>query len=223
MYYFSDHLPCLSFFLYSIRVTFFLWYPHWVTSLSLLLVSNHFPCACLRFLWVSCIIPIVPSIIYVVIFFSIGSFGHCGFCLRRLFEFLPLPASVIRVSSDTLRLHNSACSTQIWSSFYINCVDRFMSVVVISVNTESRDSVSDAKFMKVYSISPCLSLLVLSYPSAPAVCSSSSLSSYPYWKCALKRTYVNSLSVMLFHVQYACVYSCVAGILEMPMSAIFRY
>ena len=39
------------------------------------------------------------------------------------------------------------------------------------------------------------------------------------WKCALNHTHVQSLDLVLFHMQYACLYSCVTRIFVLPMSS----
>ena len=122
-------------------------------------------------------------------------------------------ASVVRVSTTILRLHNSACNALIWSSLCLNFVDRYPFVVVSSVNDAYRSAITDVKFIQVSSVSSCFTFLALSYPAAPAVYSGSSLSRYASWKFFLNRTHVLSLYVMLFHMGYTCVYSCVARIL----------
>ena len=118
-----------------------------------------------------------------------------------------------------VRLYSFACSARIWSSCCHYFVEKFPFVVVSLMHYVSWSAVSDAKLMKYSSVSPCFTLLVLLYPTAPFVWSSYSLSWYDYWKCTLKHTHVWLLDEMLFHMLYACVYSCVARILVMPISA----
>ena len=180
--------------------------PHWVTLRSLLIVSNHCPCACVWRVQVTCTLSTRLSVIYVVINFPARSVGHCSFCFfSRAYGCTVLLdpfISVVQVSAATLRLQNSAGRAQIWSSWYLNLVDRFLFVISTSAKYVPRAAVVDAKFMKASSISPYFAYLVLPYPVALAICSSSSLSRYAYWKCSLNRTHVRLLDAMLFHMQY---------------------
>ena len=167
-------------------------------------LSSFMCLTCLGF----CILSRWPTVIPVAIFFSIESVDHCSFCFLShvyVFTVLLVPfTSVGRVAAATIRLHNSALSPLVFVS---------------SVKAASRDAVADAKFMKAYSISPCFTFFVLPYPAAPTVCLIFSLSRYASWECALSGTYAPSLSAILFHMQYACVYSCVASIFVITMSA----
>ena len=173
----------LSFLVYACLIV--LWCPHCFASRRILFVPKHCSCGYLRCVWVACIIPMRPEVVFVVVFFSIVSVGHFGFCFfSREYgcpPFFPPFTSVFLVYATTLRLHSSACSAWIWYSCCLNFVDIFPFVVVSSVNAASRAAVADAEFMRASFISPCVSLLDLPHPAASDVWSSSSLSRCASW------------------------------------------
>ena len=169
-------------------------------------------CTFLRCVRVAYIIPMVPEVIFVVIFFLrwiswplwFWFFSLAYGCTTLLFTF----TLVVWVYAATLRAHNSAWSDQIWSSFWLNWVDILPFFVVITVNASSRAAVAEEKSMKTSSILTCFTLLALPYPTAPAVYFSSFLSRYDSWKLSWKRTHVRSLAVITFHTWYTCLFLC---------------
>ena len=123
---------------------------------SILFISKTLPWACLQYVWVACTTTMQPEFMFVAIFIfrliswtlQILFFLHVYVCPPLLFLF----TFVVCVSATTSGLHNSSYSSRIWSSWYLNFVDRFPFSVVSSVNATSRAAIANAKFMKVYSI-----------------------------------------------------------------------
>ena len=154
--------------------------PWWVSLRGLLLMPNIHPCVCFWRLRVTCVVSVWSTVITVIIFLSLVSVGHCGlfFLLRGCgcTVFSDTFTSFGYVDAASFRLHNLACKSWIWSSCWLNWVYRLLVVVVSSMKVVSHAAVSNAKFMKASSIFSCLTLLLIPYPSAPALCSSSSLS-----------------------------------------------
>ena len=170
---------------------------------------------------------VTSSRFFVVFIFSwIGwplRFRFFRACIWFSFLLLVYFTSVVHVAAATLRLHISTWSAQIWSSCSLDCVDRSPVVVVSLVNAASCAAFTNAKFMKVSSISPRFQFLELLQPADTSVSSSFSLSRYYDCEFSLKRTHVCSLAAMLFHIQCSCVYYCVANVWVMPLSAKCRF
>ena len=177
-----------------------LWSLHWVAFCSILFVpTNCF--LCMSPMCGGCLnhnhgTNSNVSVVYIFCWISLPLwfllFSHIYGCLPLLFPF----TLMFCVAVDTLRLHSSAYSDQMWSSYCLNCLYRFLFVVVSLMNAASRAFVSDVKFMIVSSILPCFTLLDLSYPANLAVFSSSSLYWYASW--------INAFS----HAMWICVFLC---------------
>ena len=148
----------LSFFFSYVCLIAF-WSLHWIAACSILFVTKTFPWACIRCMWVTCVLSIV-------VFIFLGSAGHfaLGFishvycCPPPLFGTL---TSVVCADATTLRLHISAWIAIIWSSWCLNFVVKFLLFVVSLVKAAFLDSVADAKLIDVYSLFPCFALLVM--------------------------------------------------------------
>ena len=201
--------------------------PQFFTVCHFLFVTKTVPYACFRCMRVTCVISMEPAVFFIVVFIFIG-IGlplWSGFFLHVYGCPTPFPVplnSVVRATAATLRLHIYDWSDQICFSCWLSCIVKLPVVFFSSVNTASHASAANAKLIKAYSISTCLMLLVLSYPAALVVFSSSYRSRYASWKCAFKCTHVRSFFAMLFHMRYACVYYCADNIWAMPMSASWR-
>ena len=136
--------------------------------------------------------------------------------------FLAPPPFVVCVAVATFRLHISAWRDLIWSSYCLSCIVKFPLVVVSYVNAALIAAISDSRFIRSTSISPCFTLFVIPYPTAPSVCSSHSQSRYASQKCTLKHTHVHLFAKTFSHMGYACVYTCVANIWAIPMYECLR-
>ena len=165
MHYVFDYPPHLSFIFSSIRIPFCSAIPHWVSSCGLFIVPHICPHECFCYVQVDCVVSVWPTVIPVIVFFSVMSVGHCCFCLLLCaydWNLLLYPFTLMsRVAAATFRLDNSACKDRIWYSCCPNWVDRLPFVFVISLKAASRAAVADAKFMKASSILSCLTLLAL--------------------------------------------------------------
>ena len=187
-------------------------------------VQNICSCMCMTCTFAS-FVYILSTVVPVVIFFSIRLVYHCGFSfLLRAYVWTVLLDPFIslgRVAAAAFRFQISTCRAQIWSSCCLNLFYRLSFIIVRSVKTAFRVAVADTEFMKSSSVFPCFILLALVYPAYPFVCLSSSLCRYSFWKCVLNRTYVWSLAAILFHMRYACLYSCVARVFVTSISSSF--